>query len=40
MNAEKCHLFISGNTFEEMWARIGDDMIWENTTVKTIRDHD
>ena len=36
MNAEKCHLFLSGNTFEEMWARIGDDMIWENTTVKLL----
>ena len=27
VNAEKCHLFISGNKFEEMWARIRGDMI-------------
>ena len=33
INAEKCHLFISGNKFEEMWVRIRDDMMWENKTV-------
>ena len=36
MNAEKCHLFISGNKFEQMWVRIRDDMIWENRTVKLL----
>ena len=30
INAEKCHLFISGNKFELMWVRIRDDMICEN----------
>ena len=36
MNAENCHLFISGNKFEQMWVRIRDDMIWENRTVKLL----
>ena len=27
MNAEKCHLFISGSKFEQMLARIRDNMI-------------
>ena len=34
MKVDKCHLFISGNKFEQMWAGIGDDMVWENRTVK------
>ena len=25
MNASKCHLFVSGNKHERMWAKIGDD---------------
>ena len=37
MNAVKCHLFISGNKFEQMWVRVRDDMIWESTTVKLLR---
>ena len=32
MNAGKCHLFIPGNKFEQMWTRIRDDVIWENRT--------
>ena len=27
MNASKCHLFVSGNKHEHMWAKIGDDQI-------------
>ena len=34
MNAGKCHLFVSGNKREQMWAKIGDDQIWESRTVK------
>ena len=37
INAEKCHLFISGNKFEQMWVRIRDDMIRENRTAKLLR---
>ena len=36
MNAEKCHLFISGSKFEQMLARIRDNMIWENRTVELL----
>ena len=36
MNEEKRHLFISGNKFEQMWARIRDDLIWANRTVKLL----
>ena len=36
MNPEKCHLFISGNKFEQMGVRIRADMIWENRTVKLL----
>ena len=34
MNAGKCHLFVSGNKHEHMWAKIGDDQIWESRIVK------
>ena len=29
MNAEKCHLLISGNKHEHIWAKIGEHKIWE-----------
>ena len=28
INSGKCHLFVSGNKHENMWAKIGDDQIW------------
>ena len=36
INAEKCLSFISGNKFEQMWARVTDDITWENRTVKLL----
>ena len=36
MNASKCHLFVSGNKHEHMWAKIGDEQIWESRTVKLL----
>ena len=36
MNASKCHLFVSGNKYEPMWARVGNDLIWEFRTVKLL----
>ena len=36
MNEEKCHLFISGNEFEQLWVTIRHDMIWKNRTVKLL----
>ena len=35
-NAEKNHLFISGNKFEQIWARIRDNRTWENRTAKLL----
>ena len=36
MNSDKCHLFISGNKFEHLWTKIGNNRIWENGTVKLL----
>ena len=36
MKAGKCHFFISGNKHEHMWAKIGDDQVWESRTVKLL----
>ena len=36
MNASKCHLFVSGNKYEHMWARVGSDLIWKSRTVKLL----
>ena len=36
MNFVKCHLFISSNRYKQMWAKIGDDKIWESRTVKLL----
>jgi len=36
MNAGKCHLFVSGNKHEHMWAKIGEEKIWESKTVKLL----
>ena len=34
MNSDKCHLFISGNKFEHLWTKIGNNRIWGNRIVK------
>ena len=36
MNSGKCHLIVSGNKYEQMWAKIGNDKIWESRTVKLL----
>ena len=36
LNTEKCHLLISGNKNEHMWAKVGNDKIWESNTVKLL----
>ena len=36
MNAENCHLFISGKIFKQMRVRIRGDMMWGNRTVKLL----
>ena len=36
MNSDKCHLLISGNKYEHLWAKIGNDRIWETKAVKLL----
>ena len=36
MNSDECHPFISGHKFEHLWAKIGNDKIWETKTVKLL----
>ena len=36
MNSDRCHLFISGHKFEHLWAKIGNDKIWETGTVNEL----
>ena len=36
MNSDKCHLFISGNKFEHLWVKIGNNRIWGSRTVKLL----
>ena len=36
MNYGKCHLFISSNKYEQMWAKIADDKICESRAVKLL----
>ena len=34
INSSECHLFISGNKFEYLWAKIVNNTIWGKRTVK------
>ena len=36
MNPEKSHLLVSGNKSEHMWAKVGEDTIWETNEVKLL----
>ena len=36
LNVGKCHLFISGNKNEYMWARLDQDIVWESNDVKLL----
>ena len=36
MNSDKGHLFISGHKFQHLWAKTGNDKIWETRTVKLL----
>ena len=36
LNTDKCHLLVSGNKNEHMWAKVGNDKIWESRTVKLL----
>ena len=34
LNTDKCHLLISGNKNEQMWAKLDRDIFWESNDVK------
>ena len=36
LNTDKCHLIISGNKHESLWANVGNDRIWELKYVKLL----
>ena len=36
MNSDKCHLLVAGHKFEQIWAKIGTDLIWESNSVKLL----
>ena len=36
LNTDKCHLLISGNKNEQMWAKLDRDVVWESNDVKLL----
>ena len=36
LNADKCHLFISGNKYEHGWVNTGVSKLWESSNVKLL----
>ena len=36
LNTDKCHLLISGNKHEHIYAKVGHDVIWESNSVKLL----
>ena len=36
LNADKCHLLISGNENEYMWAKLDQDLVWESNDIELL----
>ena len=36
LNEDKCHFLISGNTYEHLWVKVGDVLIWESSKEKLL----
>ena len=36
VSTDKCHLLVSGHKHEQVWARVGNDIIWEDKEVKLL----
>ena len=36
LNQDKCHFLISGNVIEHLWAKVGDELIWESAEEKLL----
>ena len=39
LNTDKCDLLISGTRNEHIWAKVGNDKIWESESVKLLGVH-
>ena len=36
LNTDKCHLLISGNKNEQMWAKLDKNIVWESNDIKLL----
>ena len=36
LNKDKCHFMVSGNPYEHLFAKVGDELIWESTEEKLL----
>ena len=36
LNTDKCHLIVSGYKFEQIFAHVGEDKIWERVDFKLL----
>ena len=36
LNTDKCHLLISSNKNEHIWAKVGNEKIWESNSLKLL----
>ena len=36
LNADNCHLIVSGYKYEAMYAKVGDALLWEENSVKLL----
>ena len=36
LNVDKCHLLLAGHKHEWVWAKIGDNMLWESKEQRLI----
>lgn len=35
-NQDKCHLIVCGNKYEQIWAKIGNQIVWETRSQKLL----
>ena len=36
LNTDKCHLIIAGNKYGHIWAKLGEELMWEENSVKLL----
>ena len=37
MDSGNYHLLVAGHKFEQIWAKIGSDLLWESNSIKLVR---